>query len=95
MKGGAGGVEGTVKHGDASITGGGGSSGGKVEGKVGPVTAGGAFTKDSAKLDLKIAAGPVEFKGNIAAKAGQGRRGQPSSRSRSPAAPTRCPTRRR
>jgi hypothetical protein len=39
--------------------------------KVGPMTAGGSVGKDSAKLDLKIAAGPVEFKGNIAAKAGQ------------------------
>jgi hypothetical protein len=53
---------------DVSIKGG---LGGKVEGKVGPVTAGGSFTKDSAKLDLKLTAGPVELKGNIKAKAGE------------------------
>ncbi len=71
VKGGPGGVEGTVKGPGGSITAGGGPSGGRVEGRVGPLTAGGSFTKDSAKVDVKLAAGPVEFKGNISAKAGQ------------------------
>lgn len=55
---------------DASIKGGVGGVEGAVKRGDASVTAGGSFAKDSAKVDLKLTAGPVELKGNITAKAG-------------------------
>ena len=42
-----------------------------AEGTIGPVTATASGGKDGAKVDVKLAAGPVELRGNIEAKAGQ------------------------
>jgi hypothetical protein len=53
-----------------SVKGGLGGVEGSVKGSDAGVTAGGSFTKDSAKVDLKLTAGPVELKGNITAKSG-------------------------